>query len=196
MIIERGEGVRVYDDQGKEYIEGLAGLWSVAVGFGEQRLVKAAAEQMAKLPFYHSFSHKSHPAAVKLAERLVGAGAGHGESSLHLVGVGSQRPRRQDDLVLQQRARPARRRRRSCRARRPITASPSSPPASPGMPNFHRDFDLPLPFVRHFDLPQPLALRQAPARRRRISRPGSPRSWTRPLWRRGPTPSRPSSASR
>ena len=47
MMIERGEGIYVFDDQGKQYIEGLAGLWSVAVGFGEPRLVKAAAEQMA-----------------------------------------------------------------------------------------------------------------------------------------------------
>ena len=45
-IIERGKGVHVYDDQGKEYIEGLAGLWSVAVGFGEERLVRAATLQM------------------------------------------------------------------------------------------------------------------------------------------------------
>src|ERR1700674_5396901 len=71
MIIERGQGVYVYDDQGKQYIEGLAGLWSVAVGFGEVRLAEAAAAQMRKLPFYHSFSHKSHPAAIALAERLV-----------------------------------------------------------------------------------------------------------------------------
>ena len=67
MVIERGEGIYVFDDQGKEYIEGLAGLWSVAVGFGEERLVQAAATQMRKLPFYHSFSHKSHEPAVALA---------------------------------------------------------------------------------------------------------------------------------
>src|SRR5580692_13213057 len=71
LVIERGQGIYVYDDQGKEYIEGLAGLWSVAVGFGEERLAAAAAAQMRKLPFYHSFSHKSHPAAIALAERLV-----------------------------------------------------------------------------------------------------------------------------
>ena len=58
-IMERGKGVHVYDDQGKEYIEGLAGLWSVAVGFGEERLVRAATLQMQKLPYYHSFNHKS-----------------------------------------------------------------------------------------------------------------------------------------
>src|SRR4029077_9508651 len=70
-IMERGKGVYVYDDQGKEYIEGLAGLWSVAVGFGEERLVRAATRQMQKLPYYHSFNHKSHPVAIDLAERLV-----------------------------------------------------------------------------------------------------------------------------
>ncbi len=71
LVIESGRGVFVTDDQGKDYIEGLAGLWSVAVGFGEPRLVEAAARQMAKLPYYHSFAGKSHPQAIALAERLV-----------------------------------------------------------------------------------------------------------------------------
>src|SRR5581483_4627025 len=71
MIIERGRGIYVYDDQGKEYIEGLAGLWSVAVGFGERRLAEAGYRQLLKLPYYHSFTHKSHPMAVELSERLV-----------------------------------------------------------------------------------------------------------------------------
>ena len=70
-VIERGEGIYVFDDQGNKYIEGMAGLWSVAVGFNEQRLVKAATRQMAKLPFYHTFSHKSHTPSVELAEKLV-----------------------------------------------------------------------------------------------------------------------------
>ena len=61
LVMESGRGIFVRDDQGKDYIEGLAGLWSVAVGFGEPRLVEAAARQMAKLPYYHSFSGKSHP---------------------------------------------------------------------------------------------------------------------------------------
>ena len=88
MMIERGEGIYVFDDQGKQYIEGLAGLWSVAVGFGEPRLVKAAAEQMGKLPFYHSFSHKSHPAAIKLAERLVAMAPGMAKA--HFTSSGSE----------------------------------------------------------------------------------------------------------
>jgi len=71
IVIERGSGIYVYDDQGREYIEALAGLWSVAVGFGENRLVEAAARQMAKLPYYHTFSHKSHEPSIELAEKLV-----------------------------------------------------------------------------------------------------------------------------
>lgn len=71
IVIDRGEGIYVYDDQGNEYIEALAGLWSVGVGFGEKRLVDAAAKQMAKLPYYHTFSHKSHEPSIELAEKLV-----------------------------------------------------------------------------------------------------------------------------
>jgi 4-aminobutyrate--pyruvate transaminase len=71
MIIDRGKGIYVYDINGKEYIEGLAGLWSVAVGFSEQRLVQAATDQIAKLPYYHTFSHKGHEPSIRLAEKLV-----------------------------------------------------------------------------------------------------------------------------
>jgi 4-aminobutyrate--pyruvate transaminase len=71
IVIERGQGIYVYDDQGREYIEAMAGLWSVGVGFGEKRLSEAAARQMAKLPYYHTFSHKSHQPAIELAEKLV-----------------------------------------------------------------------------------------------------------------------------
>jgi len=70
MVITRGEGVRVFDDQGKDYIEGLAGLWCTALGWGEERLVEAAAEQMRKLPFYHLFTSKTHEPAARLAEQL------------------------------------------------------------------------------------------------------------------------------
>ena len=42
----RGKGIYVYDENGKEYIEGLAGLWCASLGFGEERLVEAAARQM------------------------------------------------------------------------------------------------------------------------------------------------------
>ncbi|WP_439861822.1 aspartate aminotransferase family protein [Pseudomonas sp. MBLB4136] len=71
LIIERGEGIYVYDDQGKAYIEAMAGLWSAALGFSNQRLIKAAEQQLNTLPFYHLFSHKSHRPSIELAERLI-----------------------------------------------------------------------------------------------------------------------------
>lgn len=70
-VIDRGDGVYVYDEQGNAYIEGLAGLWSVGVGFGQQRLADAAAAQMARLPYYHVFAQKTHGPAARLADRLV-----------------------------------------------------------------------------------------------------------------------------
>ena len=71
LIIEDGEGIYVTDNNGKRYIEGLAGLWSVGVGFRERRLIEAATRQLEKLPFYHNFGHKSHGPAIDLAEKLV-----------------------------------------------------------------------------------------------------------------------------
>jgi len=72
LVIEKGEGIYVEDNSGKRYIEGLAGLWSVAVGFGEKRLVEAAHQQMSKLPYSHTFSHRSHAPVIELAEKLIG----------------------------------------------------------------------------------------------------------------------------
>ena len=71
LVIERGKGIYVYDDAGKEYIEALAGLWSVAVGFGEKRLVDAATAQLSKLPYYHTFAQKSNNPMVELSDRLL-----------------------------------------------------------------------------------------------------------------------------
>ena len=71
LIIDHGKGVHLWDTEGKQYIDGLAGLWSVAVGYGQDRLVQAAKTQMEKLPYYHIFAHKSHEPAIRLSEKLV-----------------------------------------------------------------------------------------------------------------------------
>jgi 4-aminobutyrate--pyruvate transaminase len=71
LVITRGEGVRVWDESGKSYIEGLAGLWCASLGFSNERLVQAAAAQMRKLPFYHSFAAKSHDPMIDLSEMLI-----------------------------------------------------------------------------------------------------------------------------
>ncbi len=70
FIIERGKGIYVYDDEGNEFIEGMAGLWCTSLGFGEEALVEAAAEQMRRLPYSQLFTHRSTGPAIALAEKL------------------------------------------------------------------------------------------------------------------------------
>ena len=50
LVLERGKGVYVYDTDGKDYIEGMAGLWCTALGYGNEELVEAADEQMRSCP--------------------------------------------------------------------------------------------------------------------------------------------------
>ncbi len=69
-VIETGEGVYVYDEDGKRYIEGMAGLWCAGLGFGDAELIDAAKEQLDKLPYYHLFGGRSFEPAIELAEKL------------------------------------------------------------------------------------------------------------------------------
>ncbi len=71
LVITRGEGVYVWDDQNNRYLEGLAGLWCVSLGFSEERLAKAAADQFAALPYSHTFAHRSTEPVIALSEKLI-----------------------------------------------------------------------------------------------------------------------------
>ena len=74
-IIVRGEGHRVWDIQGKEYIDGLAGLFTVNAGHGRKRLADVAAKQAEQLAFFPIWSY-AHPSAIELADRLAGYAPG------------------------------------------------------------------------------------------------------------------------
>jgi len=71
LVIARGEGAYVYDAAGRRYFEALSGLWCVALGFNEKRLIEAACRQMQTLPFAHTFTSRSHGPSIDLAEKLV-----------------------------------------------------------------------------------------------------------------------------
>ena len=71
MILERGEGVRVFDSNGKAYIDGMAGLWCASLGFNEPRLANAADRQMRRLPYQSTFAHRSNEPAIDLAQALI-----------------------------------------------------------------------------------------------------------------------------
>jgi len=72
VVFTHGGGIRVYDDGGKPYIEGLSGMWCLALGYGEERLIAAAEREMRRLPYAHLFASKSHTPAIELAEEILG----------------------------------------------------------------------------------------------------------------------------
>jgi 4-aminobutyrate--pyruvate transaminase len=71
VLIVRGDGVHVWDSEGRSYIEAMAGLWCASLGFSEKRLADAAYKQLLQLPYYHTFFQKGHEPSVRLAEKLV-----------------------------------------------------------------------------------------------------------------------------
>ncbi|MDA1076755.1 MAG: aminotransferase [Proteobacteria bacterium] len=66
----RAEGVYMWDNRGKQYIEGMAGLWCTALGYGEPELARVAAEQMQTLSYSQLFSGKTNEPSILLAEKL------------------------------------------------------------------------------------------------------------------------------
>ena len=70
LVLEEGKGIYVYDNEGKPYIEGLAGLWCTSLGYGNEELIEAATSQMRRLSYTHIFTHKSNDMAIELAEEL------------------------------------------------------------------------------------------------------------------------------
>jgi 4-aminobutyrate---pyruvate transaminase len=69
-VMMKGDGVYVYDETGKRYLEAMAAMWCASLGFSEKRLADAAYKQMQALPYYHIFN-KTHTPAVDLAEKLI-----------------------------------------------------------------------------------------------------------------------------
>ncbi len=70
LVIERGEGVYIYDQQGKQYLEGMAGLWCTGLGYGNRELIDCISGQLGKLSFTHMFGGKTHQPGMDLADKL------------------------------------------------------------------------------------------------------------------------------
>jgi 4-aminobutyrate---pyruvate transaminase len=153
LVIERGQGVCVYDSAGKEYIEGMSGLWCTALGYGNEELVEAAAAQMRKLSFAHLFTGKSHDAAIELAERLKEI-APVPISKVFFCNSGSEANDTQIKLVWylnNARGRPQKKKIISrVKAYHGVTVAAGS---LTGLAGNHRDFDIPLPGFLHAGCP-------------------------------------------
>ncbi|CDN49978.1 aspartate aminotransferase family protein [Neorhizobium galegae] len=160
LVIDRGEGIYVYDVNGNKYIEGMAGLWSVGVGFGESRLVEAAARQMAKLPYYHTFTLRSHGPSIDLAEKLIqmapvpmskayftNSGSEANDTAMKMVWYRSNALGKPEKKKIISRI----------KGYHGVTIASAS---LTGLPNNHRSFDLPLAGVFHTTCPHYRAFKQ------------------------------------
>ncbi|MBT7232732.1 MAG: aminotransferase class III-fold pyridoxal phosphate-dependent enzyme, partial [Rhodospirillaceae bacterium] len=153
FVVTRGDGIYVYDDDGKPYIEAMAGLWCTALGFGNERLVETAASAMRDLPFYHGFNGKSHPAAIELAEKLLqispvpmskvffaNSGSEANDTAIKLVWyINNARGRPNKKKIISRQ-----------KAYHGVTVAAAS---LTGLPANQRDFDIPIDGILHTDCP-------------------------------------------
>jgi 4-aminobutyrate--pyruvate transaminase len=153
LVLARGKGVHLWDDAGKEYIEGMAGLWCTSLGYGEERLVEAAVRQMRQLPYSHTFAQKSHEPAIELAERLIKL-APVPMSKAFFNNSGSEANDSAVKLVwYYQNARGLPRKKKIIARLKGYHGVTVAAASLTGLPNNHISFDLPLPQIRHADCP-------------------------------------------
>ncbi len=153
LVIERGQGVYVYDTEGKPYLEGMAGLWCTALGYGNEELVEAAATQMRKLSFAHLFTGKSHDPAIELGEKLKEI-APVPISKVFFCNSGSEANDSQVKLVWYLNNALGRPRKKKIVSRMKAYHGVTVAAASlTGLPGNHRDFDVPLPGFLHAGCP-------------------------------------------
>jgi 4-aminobutyrate--pyruvate transaminase len=153
LVLTEGKGIYVHDENGRAYIEGMAGLWSVSLGFGEERLVEAAIKQMKRLPYYHTFSHKTSSVTIELAEKLIGM-APVPMSKAYFANSGSEANDTVVKMVWYYNNALGRTKKKKIISRQKAYHGVTVASASlTGLPNNHRDFDLPIANILHADCP-------------------------------------------
>jgi len=153
MVQARAEGVYIYDDQGKQYLEGMAGLWCTALGYGEEELIRVASEQMRKLSYSQLFAGKTNEPSVLLAEKLCNmvpmknaraffglSGSDANDTQVKLMRYYNNaigKPEKKKIISRQ-------------RGYHGVTMASGS---LTGLPAFHKHFDLPMDGIVHTDAP-------------------------------------------
>jgi 4-aminobutyrate--pyruvate transaminase len=153
LVITRASGIHVYDEEGKAYIDGLAGLWCASLGFSEPRLIEAAMQGLQTLAYYHSFGGKAPRPTIELAEKLIAmapvpmskvlfanSGSEANDTAVKLIWYYNNALGRPEKKKIISRK----------RAYHGVTVAAAS---LTGLPANHRDFDLPIDRIIHADCP-------------------------------------------
>lgn len=148
-IMVEAQGVHIRDNHGKDYLDGMAGLWCVNIGWGREEMVEAIAQQAGKLAYYHNFSSMGNEPAIQLAERVVqltpgpmskiffgNSGSDANDTNVKLVWYyNNLRGKHEKKKIISR-----------LRAYHGVTVVAAS---LTGLDLLHKAFDLPLPMIRH-----------------------------------------------
>lgn len=156
-ILQSGKGMWLTDMDGNTLLDAFAGLWCVNVGYGQESIVEAAAEQMRRLPYATGYFHFGSEPAIRLAERLVAlspegldhvfftlGGSDAVDSAIRYIvhywnALG--KPAKKQFIALE----------------RGYHGSSTTGSGMTALANFHRNFDVPLKWQHH--IPSPYAYR-------------------------------------
>ena len=153
LILNEGRGIYLFDDTGKRYIEGLAGLWCTSLGYGNEELVEAAAQAMRKLSYTNIFAGKSHDAAIELSEKIKEI-APRPASKVLFGGSGSEANDMQIKLTWYMNNAKGRPKKKKIISRQRAYHGVTIASASlTGLPWVHNDFDLPIANILHTSCP-------------------------------------------
>lgn len=156
VVIVEGHGCRLTDSEGRRYLDAMAGLWCVNIGYGNLEMAEALRAQAARLSYYHSFSSMANDVSTLLAEKLVmsapvpmskvffgNSGSDANDTNIKLIWYYNnvlERPAKKKIIS----------RRRGYHGVTVATAGLT------GLDNLHKGFDLPLDWIRHVSAPQRL----------------------------------------
>lgn len=152
-IIESGKGLFIKDAEGNEFLDGVAGLWCVNVGYGRTELATAMAKATEDLGFYHTFTSMSNTPQIELAEYLINATDG----VFSKVFFGTSGSDANDTLIKlvwyynYLRGKPSKR--KIIARHKAYHGTSSSTVSLTGLPSFHKGFGLPFPYALHMDNP-------------------------------------------
>jgi 4-aminobutyrate--pyruvate transaminase len=153
FILNEGRGIYLFDDKGRRYIEGLAGLWCTSLGYGNEEIVEAAAQAMRKLSYTNMFAGKSHDGAIELSEKLKEL-APCPASKVLFGGSGSEANDMQIKLTWYMNNAKGRPKKKKIISRQRAYHGVTIASASlTGLPWVHNDFDLPIANVLHTSCP-------------------------------------------
>ena len=153
IVVSSANGVKITDSKGKEYIDSMAGLWCVNIGWGREEVVDAIAKQASQLAYYHSFASMANEASIRLADRILrlvpenmskvffgNSGSDANDTNVKLVWYFNNLkgcPKKKKIIGRQ-------------RGYHGITVAAAS---LTGIPMVHKAFDVPLPQMLHTEMP-------------------------------------------